>query len=302
MRKYLTHNEIQKLSLEEMLNITSSEGVPDPSFTSQNTSCVHNLFYSWHAVLSELREFPSNTSEIIEQCIPLWANDGFECLQFNHKSTILQILCKVQPEISPEKFSQKIKGRLTYAFKQSSVYLKFSRALGFRALGFNTSEIVKNYIKGQFRKEDLADSRYREVLKQFTESDNSILFAEAHKNKRSRYWYNIHLVIVIADRTLPLTKNVSFEKIKNLIPRIAEKHNHKVADFAIMPDHIHIALQADPKETPYEIGLSFLNNLTYAMKMRYFWRNEFYVGTFSEYSLNSLGINQTSIPTRQARG
>jgi len=286
-----------------MLNISSKQNSPEPSFDLSNTSCVHNLFYSWHGVLGKMKNFPQNTPEIIKQCIPLWTNDGFDFIHFKNKNPVLQILCKTQPNISPEKFSQKIKGRLTYAFKHSSAYLKFSRALGFRSLGFNTSEIVKKYIKGQIDKKNLADNRYKEILKQFSQYDNSISFTDPHKNKRSRYWYNIHLVIVIANRQSPITKNTTFNKIKNLIPAIATKHEHKIADFAIMPDHIHIAIQANPEKNPYEIGLSFLNNLAYAMNMRYFWRNEFYVGTFSEYSLNSLGITtQTSIPTRQARG
>jgi len=302
MRKYLTHTELKKLSLEEMLQLTSEEGTVEPAFNPQNSTCVHNLFYSWHGVLSEMQTFPNNTPEVIKQCIPLWKKDGFEFIHFQNRGTILQILCKVQPNISPEKFSQKIKGRLTYEFKQFSIYIKFSRALGFRSLGFNTSEIVKKYIGGQLAKEDLADNRYKEILRQFTESDNSISFSDPHKNRRTRYWYNIHLVIVLEDRRFPITKDANFAKIKNIIPGIASKHNHKIANFAIMPDHIHIALQADPGKSPYDIGLSFLNNLAYVMKMRHFWRSEFYVGTFSEYSLSSIGVNQTSIPTRQARG
>ncbi len=302
MKKYLTPDEIKKLSPEDMLKITCSDSEPQPTFSPKNTSYVHNLFYSWHGILSDKIDFPPTTENIIKQCIPLWKKDGFEFLHATNTAKPLQILFKVQPNISPEKLTQKVKGRLLYAFRQSGIYLKFSRALGFRSLGFNTSKIVKDYIDGQVEKEDLADNRYKEILKQFTSSDNKVHFNDPHKNKRSRYWYNIHLVIVIADRGLPITKDAVFKKIKEIIPLIAKKHCHYISDFAVMPDHIHIAMQANPEKSPQEIGLSFLNNLAYMMKMAYFWSNELYVGTFSEYTLKDLGVKTTSIPTRQARG
>lgn len=300
MKKYLTPDEIKKLSLQEMIALSTNS--PEEIFTTKNTSCVHNIFYSWHGFLSEMAQFPPGTEKIVEQCIPLWKNDGFELLHFTNKRNVLQILCKVEPGISPEKFAQKIKGRLVYAFRQSSIYLKFSRALGFRSLGFNTSTIVKNYINGQVDKEDLADSRYKVILKQFTCSDRSTELINPHNNKRSIYWYNLHLVIVIAERSNPITKDEVFEKIKRLIPAVAKKHQYKIADFSVMPDHIHIAMQGNPEESPYEIGLSFMNNLAYMMKMKYFWRDEFYIGTFSEYTVDSVNKNLTSLPTRQARG
>ena len=292
VKKYYTPDEIKQLSLQEMMDITSAAATPEPAFTSDNSTCVHNLFYSWHGCLSDKEPFPKETADIIKQCAPLWEKEGIELLKFTEKSNILQILCKVHPKTSPETFAHRIKGRLAYAFREASIPVKFSRSIGFRSLGFNTSEVVKHYIDGQVKKEDLADERYREILKQFTCSDNSIDFSDAHKNRRSRYWYNLHLVIVIADRSIRITKDETFEKIRAIIPAIAEKHQHKIADFSVMPDHIHIAMQANPENTPYEIGLSFLNNLTYTMKMRYFWNEEFYVGTFSEYTVGSLGVKR----------
>ena len=57
-----------------------------------------------------------------------------------------------------------------------------------------------------------------------------------------------------------------------------------------LSDHIHIALKGNPKKSPADIGLSFLNNLWYSLNVGAVWKREFYVGTFSEYSLRKIGI------------
>jgi hypothetical protein len=57
-----------------------------------------------------------------------------------------------------------------------------------------------------------------------------------------------------------------------------------------MPDHIHIALKGNPKKSPMDIGLSFLNNLWYFLNVGAVWKREVYAGSFSEYSLKELEI------------
>ena len=286
MRSYLTPEEIKKLSLEEMQNLTRK--TLDPIYTSDNTKCIHSLHYSWDGWLNEETHFPDFTPSVINTCIPLWEKDGFYLIKQSVKADMIQCCFSALPDISPVKFTQRIKGRLDHAFRKTETPIQFSRKLGFRCLGENIRQTVNNYVKKQVQKSDYVDSQYKDFLTDFTQFESQTDLSEPIVNVRSRYWYNIHLVIVAADRRFPVTKKENFETIKQYIPKIANKKKCIIAHFAIMPDHIHISLKGNPEISPYDIGLNFMNNLSYVLGYRKCWNEEFYVGTFSEYSMDKL--------------
>ena len=125
-------------------------------------------------------------------------------------------------------------------------------------------------------------------MNKFTIFEEKTKLEEPFEKYSGRYWFNIHLVIVVADRKNPITKAENFEMIKGYILKIADKKEYGIAHLAIMPDHIHISLRGNPEMSPFGIGLSFMNNLSYLLGNNQCWDCEFYVGTFSEYSLEKL--------------
>ena len=286
MKKLLTPQEIKQLSLREMIAKTRKD--PEPVYTHKNTKCVHSLYYSWAGMLSGNKTFPDSSSMMFNLCAPLWKEDGFLFKSFDNKMNLLQAFFDTQPEVSPLKFTQKVKGRLDHAFRKSGTPVKFSRAVSFRSLGCNTRKAVNNYVLKQVTKEEFADDRYKDFLDNYTQYESNADLSAPVSSLSGRYWYNIHLVIVAADRRMPVTKPEIFEKIKNYIPKIAKKHKCKVAHFAIMPDHIHLSLCGNPELSPYDIALSFMNNLSYHLNVGRCWGDEFYVGSFSEYDLNAI--------------
>lgn len=72
-------------------------------------------------------------------------------------------------------------------------------------------------------------------------------------------------------------------KIRDSIPRIAQKWNWRISRAGILPDHIHIALGCSYDMAPDEVAISFLNNLAYVNGMRPVFQFGAYVGTFGEY-------------------
>lgn len=294
MRKYLTPEEIKKLSIDEMLQIQREESKPTPFYLPEKTSCVSNIVYSWAGKTKGGKPSPITTAETIEGCRSAWNEDGFDLLTYKCKNETILATCETSPHISPVDFCRKIKGRLSHQSRKNGNALTFSRAVSFRSLGYNSTEIVNQYVKNQIIKEDLADENYRERLKAYTLSECQRDLSWASSTHYGLYWYNIHLVIVAADRSIRISKDETFEKIKRTLPKIAKKHVCEIAHFAIVPDHIHVSLAANPKLSPFEIGLSFLNNLAYVLNIGVCWRNEFYVGTFSEYDLDALKIKRWS--------
>ncbi len=289
MRKYLTPDEIKKLTIPEMIELTKAPP-PEPYFTSSDTNCVHSLYYSWNGWLINREYFPENTSDIVENCRDLWRKDGFSLINSSLDADHIQLLFSSEPDVAPVEFTRKVKGRMDYAFRKANSPVRFSELNGFRVLGKNSDEIVQAYIKKQVKKEGFVDERYKKYLEQFTFDDVLNDISKPYCSHSGRYWYNIHLVIVIGDRRYPMTRSEVFESINSALPRIAEKKKCMLAKFAIMPDHIHIALRGNIEMSPYEIGLSFMNNLSYILNKGTFWKSEVYVGTFSSYSLSQIRI------------
>lgn len=286
MRTYYSPEEIRKLNLQEKIALTKKELVP--IYSEENISCVESLNYSCSSWLRDSAVFPEITAKAINDCRPKWFEDGFNLTNWDLNSGALQFCFAVKAEIPPVKFMQKVKGRLDHALRKLGHAVIFSRKIAFRCLGENTREIVNGYVKKQVRKSDFADERYKKFLGNYTIFESKTNLKEPFTKYSGKYWYNIHLVIVAADRSLPITQSENFEKLKIYIPKIATKKECKIAHFAIMPDHIHISLRGNPELSPREIGLSFLNNLAYILGNFQCWNSEFYVGTFSEYSVDKL--------------
>ena len=74
-----------------------------------------------------------------------------------------------------------------------------------------------------------------------------------------------------------------------MVQATAEKHQYALAARAWMPDHLHMALRGHIEESPGEIALSIMNNTAFAMGQNAIWQPGFYVGTFSEYDVRSVG-------------
>ncbi len=55
-----------------------------------------------------------------------------------------------------------------------------------------------------------------------------------------------------------------------------------------MPDHLHLAVKADPAKSPEQVGLEFQEITARAVGVLGFWKDTFYVGTFGEYGMNAV--------------
>ena len=286
MRKYYSPKEIAAMSLEDMLD--AQKAPLQPYYTRETTQVVHSLRYDWNGWPSGDAVFPETISTAVELCRSAWLKDGFTLGEWRTKEGLIQCLFDVSPEIAPTEFTRKVKGRIDNALRKLGTPMKFSRKVSMRSLGDNTRKIVEGYVAKQVRKSDYVDERFKKILGEFTEKCGEIDLSEPYRLAHSSYWYNIHLVIVVDDRRIPIATDDNLRKIKSVIPRIAEKKKCEVAGFSVMPDHIHIALKGNPEMSPMDIGLGFMNNLAHVFGMRC-WNREFYVGTFSEYTVNQVG-------------
>jgi REP element-mobilizing transposase RayT len=261
---------------------------PPPIYTPENTRPVHKIRFDWTGWLKPGEEFPKTLPKAIDSCRHAWQADGLELIRWHTEDHRVQCLFNSNIDTPPTLCSSRAKGRLQNELRKHGTPVKFSRRVGMRCLGDNTREIVARYLDKQVGKSDYVDPRFKDYLNQFTVADPEALLNSPQRTAHGEYWYNLHLVIVVQDRRNPMTRDETFKQVGQTCFKIARKHDHQIAELAIMPDHIHCSLRGNHEQSPQEIGLCFLNNLAYVLGYNRCWSEEFYVGTFSEYSVKAI--------------
>lgn len=261
---------------------------PAPIYTPDNTPPAHKIRYGWSGWLNPGDGFPKNTGDAIHACIDPWRKDGLALDDWHTEDHRIQCLFTAATEVSPALCASRAKGRLQYALRQQNTPVKFTRRVGLRSLGDNTREIVARYLDGQVGKSDYVDPQFKDYLTQFTVENPEAVLNAPLRTGHGEYWYNLHLVSVVQDRRCPMTRDETLATARQTCFRIARKHGHQIAELAIMPDHIHCSLRGNHEQSPLEIGLCFLNNLAYVLGYNRCWSEEFYVGTFSEYTVEAI--------------
>jgi REP element-mobilizing transposase RayT len=211
-------------------------------------------------------------------------------LEHHWSETRAQITFSARPNVHPEFLAARAKGRLDHAARQCQQQLAFSRKVAIRSIGKNTREDVQSYIERQVAKEGFVDARFVAQLEALTHHDGAVDLSLPSETVRGRYWYNLHLVLVVAGRS-PLRDTRILTQLRDATCKIATKKGHRIASLAIMPDHLHLALRPRSDETPLEVVFCYQNNLAWMLNLGRLWEEGYYVGTFGEYPMHSVRGN-----------
>jgi REP element-mobilizing transposase RayT len=110
------------------------------------------------------------------------------------------------------------------------------------------------------------------------------------------------VVLVVAER-LGIVDERFLRAIRDGCLKIAAKKGYEISRLAVMPDHLHLALRGDYRQSPDEIVAAFQNNLAYLVGQKPVWQDSYYVGTFGEYNMNAVrrqvADDKSPSPTRQ---
>ena len=259
---------------------------PETLYTAHNLKPAFVLHYDWTGWPTAGTTLPPQSAAVARETVSLWEKDGLRLLEPHATAEKVQILCSVTPQVSPTFFCMRVKGRLQHALRKHGTPVDFSRKVSFRSLGENTSEVVENYIRGQVGKGDFADPRFRETMRSFTVVADDVRLAEPSESNSGRYWYDLHLVLVAANR-FRITAPEQLGRMRDAALAVAVEGGHRIAALSVMPDHVHMALRGNIERSPEEIALAFQNGLSRAAGCRV-WQDGFYVGTFSEYDLDVI--------------
>jgi REP element-mobilizing transposase RayT len=243
-----------------------------------NPGILHHLHYSWTGWPAEGSSFITPGESVIRDVAALWAKDGFSLVSYTAQTGQFQITCRVEPVVSPAFYATRIKGRLQHALRSLGQPGAFSRKLGVRA--------VVKYLADQVVSSDLADPGYRSALEEARFEDTSVDLLSPHETDRGRYWYALHLVLVTegrfrlgAQQALPRLRDAVIGKLSSLAC--------PVHSLALMPDHLHVLLRAEPTLSPGEIACAVHKESNPVLGCRT-WQDSVYVATVGEYSVSIL--------------
>ena len=275
------------MSGDSQRNIATPSGASPlgraPLYTVHNLRPAFSLRYDWTGWPTDGAVLPPGTATVARETAPAWEPDGLRLLEAYATVEKVQLLFSVTPQVSPVFCCMRAKGRLQHALRKAGTPVSFSRKVSFRSLGENTTSDVEAYIRRQVGKEDFADPRFERIMQGFTVSCPEVVLAEAAESNSGRYWYNFHLVLVVADR-FRITRPDILGRIRDAAFEAAGEGRCRIAALSVMPDHVHIALRGDIERSPEDIAVAFQNGLTRAAGCRV-WQDGYYAGTFSEYDM-----------------
>lgn len=250
-------------------------------YSIHNLLAPHDIHYSWTGWPSDTRFSAAPLPGLIEAVAEALKKDALGLESHAWGPDELHLTVAASPETSPVKVAQRIKGRLDHAMRKRNAGVPFSRKVALRAVGHNRTPVVEQYVRNQLEHVDLADPRYRKTLAAVAVNDPAVDLSEPAWSSHGRYWYNLHLVFVVASR-YRIGERGFLERLRERVLDVSGDQECSLKRVSIMPDHMHVALRGNPKLSPSEIAVG-LQEATADVAGCRLWQDEFYVGTFGEY-------------------
>jgi REP element-mobilizing transposase RayT len=259
---------------------------PVPLYHPRNQDAAYQLRYSWTGWPSAGR-FNALPSHLIDDTTPLCDREGLRVLEHRWTAELVQILFSTKPDVAPEFVAARAKGRLDHALRTAQVTAPFSRKVSLRSVGDNTRRDVEVYVDRQVPKQRFVDPRTQRHLAEFTVKDESVDLSQPFESAHGRYWYNLHMVLIVDGRCECFDLGV-LGRLRDGCFLIANKKGHYISRLAVMPDHLHVALRGTIKEAPIDLVFAYQNNLAHLLGKGRIWNEGFYVGSFGEYTTHAV--------------
>ena len=236
---------------------------PHPLYLPGKACPAYQLRYVWTGWPHDVG-LCNLSDDLLREIKPLWDNDGLRLLEHHATTNSIQLLFSAKPDVSPVFLAARAKGRLDHALRIRGLPIEFSRKFALRAIGDTTAADIEAYIAKQVTKEHFVDSRFASTLQPYTHSFADVDANQSIEATRGRYWYNLHIVLVHAER-FRICDRDRIQLTHDRCIAIAAKKAHQLAAISVMPDHLHLSLIGDVKLSPETIVLAYQNNLAYAL-------------------------------------
>ena len=257
-------------------------------YTPENCAVAYQL--NWSYALFWTR--PPNDHNWFSDLQALCEKDSIRLLQHQFKPpNVSQFLVSTTPSVPPVLIAQRVKGRLQHLVRAKQPRA-FRRNYSLRSLGSTRYEKLDAYIASQVKHHPMADARVQERFAEYQIHRPEVDLAAPRRNGHADFCCNLHVVFATEERWREIRHEV-LVRVRKMIESASQSKGHFLRRAGILPDHVHLTLGCDPKESPGEVALSYMNNLAYAQLMGDVFRYSYFVGMFGEYD---LGVIPRSAP------
>lgn len=258
--------------------------MPKPIYTPENCREAYQL--NWSLAVFWNTSPPSDDTWL-EALTQLAEGDGVHLLDHRFlKGNVSQFLLSTRPDNAPASFVRTIKGRLQHLVR-AKLPKAFRRNYGLRSVGDARGDQVHEYVRKQTCHHVMADARVQKRIETLSIDGVGDGLLEPRVASHCQFWYNLHLVVVNENRDNESLLE-ALERRRDGIVAIASKKSHLIGRGQVLADHLHVTLGCGLLESPREIALAYMNNLSYFEGMKPLFQYGFYVGTFGQYDLNAI--------------
>ena len=223
--------------------------------------------------------------------------EKYHLLESSVTDDYLRLLVSLKPEQTVSRTVQLIKGNLSRQFnaafqeelEQQNTRTLWAKGYFARSSGKVNLEAARKYVETQLSHHGYT-GQWTAPLRFRNPAFKSPAFSLAHCLSVLDY----HLVLSTQFRT-PIFDEMIAPRLFRYVLAIGRKHGFAVESMSLVPDHMHLLLQAIPGLSIYECALAVLNNTRQWMETNFWgvlkgtkawdvWQPSFYAGTVGEYS------------------
>ena len=223
--------------------------------------------------------------------------EGYHLLDTKVEPAYTRLLLSLKPDQAISQAVQRLKGNIsrqfsaTFATRLSDLRMPtlWSRGYFARSTGKVNLDVVRSYVDSQITHHGYRGS-WTQALRCRNPRFESPAFTLAHCLTILQY----HLVLV-TDFRIPIFDEVIAPKLFDYVIAIGKKRGFAVERMTVLPDHVHLLIEALPSLAIGDCALSLMNNTRQWMEKKYWgvlkqanawdvWRPSFYAGTVGEYT------------------
>jgi putative transposase len=269
----------------------------NPTFTSLQPAYQLHFYLCFKAHSSRALFKEDRVRErIVEVVDDVCARQDYHVLETQVSSDHVRLLVSLKPDKSVSDVVMMLKGNLSRELGRQSPgdpamgkTAWLARGYFARGSGKADIEVVRNYVATQ-----VPHHGYRGEWTEALEYRNARFRSPAFQQNHCVTILNYHVVLVTQNRASVFDETIA-PNLFNYIVAVGNRHGFAVERMSVLPDHLHLIVEAAPNQSIEKVVLALANNTAYWMGKHYWgvlkqtdawevWRPSYYAGTVGEFT------------------
>lgn len=257
--------------------------MPTPIYTVENTKPAYQLDWSltvfWKRLIGSESWLPALQAAT--------ETDGVRILshRFSTKGCS-QFLLSTRPAVAPVNAVRSVKGRLQYLIRDQ-LPQAFLRNYDLHSIGSTTREKAAAYVASQLSHHAESLGTITQQLADLQFADPEVDLSAIQFSAHARHRCNLHLVFV-HNRYCPAPSPTQLADVRDMIRRASTAKKYALSRIGLLPDHLHLIVGVPHDVTPFDVALSYMNNIAFVYGLKPVLMPSCFMGSIGEYNLGAI--------------